>query len=81
MLKDINEVAKSARKIIMGDFNYPNINWLNNTSVHGLEKQLIDTINGFFLEQLLLEQRGGGVPLSYQFVCVCLCRKQACVFC
>lgn len=49
----------------MGDFNYPNINWLNNTSVHGLEKQLIDTINGFFLEQLLLEHRGGGVPLSY----------------
>lgn len=52
------------KKIIMDDFNNPNINWLNDTSVHGLEKQLTDTINGFFLEHLTLEYRGGGTALS-----------------
>lgn len=47
------------KKIIMDDFNNPDINWLNDTSVHGLEKQLTDTINGFLLEHLILEYRGG----------------------
>lgn len=63
MLKDINEVAKSARgkKIIMDDFNNPNIKWLNDTSVQGLEKQLTDTINGFFLEHLTLEYGRGAL--------------------
>ena len=51
---DLNMVINSLDKnnIIIGDFNYPNIDWINNISDFKA-RPFLDTINDKFLEQLV----------------------------
>ncbi|XP_065418714.1 zinc finger protein 707-like isoform X3 [Chrysemys picta bellii] len=48
----------------MGDFNYPHIDWVHVTSGWDAEIKFLDTLNNYFLEQLVLEPTRGEAILD-----------------
>ncbi|CAM4719886.1 unnamed protein product [Lepidochelys kempii] len=64
MLRDIREAIKIKNSVIMGDFNYPHIEWVHVTSGQDAEIKFLDTFNGCFLEQRVLEPTRGEAILD-----------------
>ena len=54
LIRQANEVAGGNRLLIMGDFNVPNIDWINNITLPRariLERDFFDTVSDNFLHQ------------------------------
>lgn len=54
MENDIREAFKEKGVVIMGDFNYPHIDWINVCSNHTKEVKILGTLNDYALEQLVM---------------------------
>ena len=55
------EGSKRDRTVIMGDFNYPHINWGNACSGQEREIRFLDMLNDCALEQLMMQHTRGQV--------------------
>nr|GFB50161.1 hypothetical protein [Tanacetum cinerariifolium] len=64
MRKQIREVSTRDRVVVMGDFNYPHIDWVNSCSGHERETGFLDMLNDCALEQLVTEPTRGQVTLD-----------------
>ncbi|CAM5127487.1 unnamed protein product [Eretmochelys imbricata] len=64
MLREIREAIKIKNSIIVGDFNYPHIDWIHVTSARNAETKFLDTLNDCFLEQLVQEPTRGEATLD-----------------
>uniref|UniRef100_A0A452I138 B30.2/SPRY domain-containing protein n=1 Tax=Gopherus agassizii TaxID=38772 RepID=A0A452I138_9SAUR len=64
MLRQIREAIKIKNPIIVGDFNYPHIDWEHFTSGRNAEIKFLDTLNDYFMEQLVREPTRGEATLD-----------------
>ena len=48
-----SSVSGQQSPVIMGDFNYPNIFWENNTTVYQSSTRFLECLEGCFLIQIL----------------------------
>uniref|UniRef100_K7EXX2 Endonuclease/exonuclease/phosphatase domain-containing protein n=1 Tax=Pelodiscus sinensis TaxID=13735 RepID=K7EXX2_PELSI len=64
MLREIREATKIENSIIMGDFNYPHIDWIHVTSGREAEIKFLNGLNDCFLEQLVQEPTRGEAILD-----------------
>uniref|UniRef100_K7EZ72 Endonuclease/exonuclease/phosphatase domain-containing protein n=1 Tax=Pelodiscus sinensis TaxID=13735 RepID=K7EZ72_PELSI len=64
MLREIREATKIKNSIIMGDFNYPHIDWIHVTSGREAEIKFLNGLNDCFLEQLVQEPTRGEAILD-----------------
>uniref|UniRef100_K7F1R0 Endonuclease/exonuclease/phosphatase domain-containing protein n=1 Tax=Pelodiscus sinensis TaxID=13735 RepID=K7F1R0_PELSI len=64
MLREIREATKIKNSIIMGDFNYPHIDWIHVTSGREPEIKFLNGLNDCFLEQLVQEPTRGEAILD-----------------
>ena len=64
MGKQFREVTKKDKVVIMGDFNYPHIDWVNWCSGQAKETGFLDELNDCALEQLVMEPTRGQVTLD-----------------
>ncbi|KAM7151827.1 uncharacterized protein RBU57_012313 [Macrochelys suwanniensis] len=64
MLREIREAIKIKNSIIVGDFNYPHIDWVHVTSGCNVETKFLDSLNDCFLEQLVQEPTRGESTLD-----------------
>ncbi|XP_053897559.1 uncharacterized protein LOC128844145 [Malaclemys terrapin pileata] len=64
MLREIREAIKIKNSVIVGDFNYPHIDWEHVTSGRNAESKFLDTLNDCFLEQLVREPTRGEATLD-----------------
>ncbi|XP_053130019.1 uncharacterized protein LOC128335549 [Hemicordylus capensis] len=53
--EEIREASRRGRAVIMGDFNYPHIDWVNSQSGQNKEVKFLDILNDCALEQLVME--------------------------
>ena len=60
----MREVSRRDRVLIMGDFNYPHIDWVNACSAQERETWFLDMLNDFALEQIVMEPTRGQVTLD-----------------
>lgn len=51
LIKNIRQACQAGETIIMGDFNYPNINWKLVTGQGKSEEEFLDVVNDLFLAQ------------------------------
>lgn len=59
MLKEIREAMKTEHAIIVGGFNCPHTDWVHVTwEEEDAEVKFLDTLNDYFLVQLVLEPQG-----------------------
>ena len=64
LLEEINQI-RASHKLILGDFNLPNINWRNNSAADRKSEKFLDTIQRFYWTQHTLEPtraRGTNTP-------------------
>uniref|UniRef100_K7EWP2 Endonuclease/exonuclease/phosphatase domain-containing protein n=1 Tax=Pelodiscus sinensis TaxID=13735 RepID=K7EWP2_PELSI len=64
MLREKGEATKIKNSIIMGDFNYPHIDWIHVTSGREAEIKFLNGLNDCFLEQLVQEPTRGEAILD-----------------
>lgn len=55
MQKELSEVTKADNVVILGDFSYPCIDWINMCSSNGVETRFLYIINVCTAEQLVTE--------------------------
>lgn len=53
MFGHITEACKSGEIVLMGDFNFPNIDWDDNVAVNDREAGFLDVIQDSFLQQMV----------------------------
>ena len=58
LFKNIKQACQGGEAIIMGDFNYPNINW-NLVTGQGKSEEFLDVINDLFLTQYVSQPTRG----------------------
>ena len=64
MENENREVSKRGSVVIMGDFNYHHIDWINSYSSHDKEAKFLDVLNECALVQLVMELTRGEATLD-----------------
>lgn len=64
MRKETRQMLRRDRVVIMGDFTYPHIDWVNSCSGHERETGSLDMLNDCALEQLVMESTRGQATLD-----------------
>lgn len=80
MENEIREAAQSNNVIIIGDFNFLHIDWINACSVSVRQTKILDMINDCAIDQLVTEStRGEVVNLSILIMPKTWCVMKRCV--
>lgn len=62
LYKQIGAVSHSQNMVLIGDFNHPDICWMDNTAVHQKSKSFLECVGDNFLLQVVQEPtRKGGM--------------------
>ena len=61
------EVAKSSVLVLVGDFNFPDVSWKQNTAQRKQSRRFLESVEDSFLTQLVSEPTRGGAPLDLLF--------------
>ena len=64
MMTGLKMAAKQKNCVVMGDFNYPHIDWANGCSNRGRESEFLDCLNDCAMEQMVTEPTRGEVILD-----------------
>lgn len=60
LLKQLVEVSKSENIVLMEDFNYCDICWVENTALHRPSSKFVECVGESFLEQVVEKPTEGG---------------------
>ena len=64
LYKQIGAASHSQNMVLMGDFNHPDICWMDNTAVHQKSKRFLECVDDNFLFQVVQEPMRKGAMLD-----------------